>query len=87
MLLIGLIGRIAMGSMAAASGVLVVDDITGCGEAGDDAKGVLRSMPSVVAMSRRRTRGCGRCRRARAWPGEAPVRHGQDLSKFLEIYY
>jgi hypothetical protein len=33
-LLIGLIGGIAMGSMAAVSGPLVVDDIAGCGEAG-----------------------------------------------------
>ena len=38
-LLIGLTGGIAMGSMAAASGLLVVDDIAGCGEAGDDPKG------------------------------------------------
>ena len=30
---IGWIGGIAMGSMAAASGLLVVDDIAGCGEA------------------------------------------------------
>ena len=39
MLLIGLIGGIAMGSLAAASGLLVVDDIAGCGEAGDDPQG------------------------------------------------
>jgi hypothetical protein len=38
-LLIGLIGGIAMGSMAAASGLLVVDDIASCGEAGDDPEG------------------------------------------------
>ena len=35
-LLIGLMGGIATGSMAAASGLRVVDDIAGCGEAGDD---------------------------------------------------
>ena len=28
-----------MGSLAAASGLLVIDDIAGCGEAGDDPKG------------------------------------------------
>jgi hypothetical protein len=37
--LIGLIGGIAMDSAAAASGLRVVDDIAGCGEAGDDPKG------------------------------------------------
>jgi hypothetical protein len=35
-LLTGLTGGIAMGSVAAASGLLVVDDTAGCGEAGDD---------------------------------------------------
>ena len=37
--LTGLTGGIATGSMAAASGLRVVDDIAGCGEAGDDPKG------------------------------------------------
>ena len=55
--LIGLIGGIAMGSMAAASGLLVIDDIAGCGEAGDDPKALRSVTPSVVAMSRRRTPG------------------------------
>jgi Glycosyl hydrolases family 15 len=36
--LIGLTGGIAMDSVAAASGLLVVDGIAGCGEAGDDPR-------------------------------------------------
>jgi hypothetical protein len=38
-LLTGLTGGMAMDPVAAASGLLVVDGIAGCGEAGDDPKG------------------------------------------------
>jgi hypothetical protein len=48
-LLIELTGGIAMGSVAAASGLLVVDGIAGCGEAGED--------PRDVALGDARRRG------------------------------
>jgi hypothetical protein len=38
-LVTGLTGGVAMGSVAAARGLLVVDDAAGCGEAGDDPHG------------------------------------------------